>query len=127
MNLKQMTQTNVTHPGHKCRHIRRNPGLSLGNDPPGTGSSSKSGTASQKKGKSPATPSTEAKAATKAVTKAAPASGTAKVDKACPKAGDPNVTVCDRYNVKLNLTDIGGNNNKYYILQVSRPVARHSS
>ena len=35
VDLSQMTQTNVDHPNRKMRHIRRNPGRSLPNTPPG--------------------------------------------------------------------------------------------
>lgn len=34
VDLALMTQTNVTHPNRKMRHIRRNPGKSLPNTPP---------------------------------------------------------------------------------------------
>lgn len=37
VDLSQMTQTNVDHPNRKMRHIRRNPGKSLPNTPPGVG------------------------------------------------------------------------------------------
>lgn len=49
---------------------------------------------------------------------AAAASSNAEVDKSCPKAGNPGVSVCNGHDVKLNQTNIANNNNKFYILQV---------
>lgn len=43
VDLSQMTQTNVDHPNRKMRHIRRNPGKSLANTPPGVGASTTGG------------------------------------------------------------------------------------
>ncbi|CAN0354969.1 unnamed protein product, partial [Discosporangium mesarthrocarpum] len=45
----------------------------------------------------------------------------ATVDSACPRAGNPGVSVCPRFDVKLNQTSIANNNNKFYILQASSP------
>lgn len=47
-------------------------------------------------------------------------SSNAEVDKSCPKAGNPGVSVCSGRDVKLNQTNIANNNNKFYILQVQR-------
>lgn len=65
-------------------------------------------------------------AAAAAPTVAVAAQQTAEVDKACPKAGDKNVSVCAGHDVKLNQTNISANNNKFYILQV-RSEQRKSS
>lgn len=59
------------------------------------------------------------KASATAVVKTAPSASTAEVDKCCPKAGNPGVSVCDGYDAKLNQTNIANNNNKFYVLQVS--------
>lgn len=67
----------------------------------------------QGKGKGKATVAVKAAPAA-----AAAASSTAEVDKSCPKAGNPGVSVCSGHDVKLNQTNIANNNNKFYILQV---------
>lgn len=46
------------------------------------------------------------------------------MDKSCPKAGNPGVSVCDGHDVKLNQTNIANNNNKFYILQVQYTAHR---
>lgn len=53
-----------------------------------------------------------------AAVKTAAASSKAEVDKCCPKAGNPGVSVCGSYDAKLNQTNIANNNNKFYVLQV---------
>lgn len=58
------------------------------------------------------------KASAAAAVKTAPSASNAEVDKFCPKAGNPGVSVCGGYDAKLNQTNIANNNNKFYVLQV---------
>ncbi|CAM9602980.1 unnamed protein product, partial [Laminaria digitata] len=113
VDLTQMTQTNVTHPGRKIRHIRRNPGRSLPNTPPGAGG-----------GKGKGKGGGAAAAAAAATPAMAASASTAEVDKACPKANNKGVSVCAGHDVKLNQTNIAANNNKFYVLQMCRDGGR---
>ncbi|GMH37477.1 hypothetical protein BSKO_05350 [Bryopsis sp. KO-2023] len=90
VDLSRMTQTNVKHNSHKIRHIRRK---------------SADGTIfpESNQGKPGGAP------------EAAPKStGQGRVDAMCPYQGK----IVDDYDVMLNQTNIGNNNNKFYVLQL---------
>ncbi|CAM9109221.1 unnamed protein product [Ectocarpus sp. 6 AP-2014] len=115
VDLALMTQTNVAHPNRKMRHIRRNPGKSLPNTPPGVSTGKGKG-----KGKGKAAVSVTAPPSP------APAASNAEVDKCCPKAGNKGVSVHAGHDAKLNQTNIANNNNKFYILQMCRDAGRNN-
>ncbi|CAM9601764.1 unnamed protein product [Ascophyllum nodosum] len=107
VDLSIMTQTNVSLPGRKTRHIRRNPGRSLPNTPPGSST-----------GKAKAKASAASTGAAAAPGPANAAQRSAEIDKFCHLAGIKSLSVCVGRDVKLNQTNISANNNKFYILQM---------
>lgn len=90
VDLSRMTQTNVKHSAHKIRHIRRK---------------SADGTIFPEANKG--TPEGLPESAPKS-------SGQGRVDPMCPRQG----VIVDDFDVMLNQTNIGNNNNKFYVLQL---------
>eukprot|EP00803_Ostreobium_quekettii_P003819 evm.model.scf_1223.2 EVM.evm.TU.scf_1223.2 scf_1223:21871-26792(+) len=110
VNLDQMTQRNSQHANHKVRPIRRKAA---------DGSIIETASVTTAKAK---TKKLNTKGAPKGNTAKKGSIGQGKVDSACVVSG----SIVDDYDIMLNQTNIGFNNNKFYVIQLIKATFGNS-